>query len=102
MPRSKRRALEADGYVEGVDGGTPSVVSITTALSSLAVTQFLQIMTDFMGSSGAVSRLRYDILSGTVRRGKAAIAANCVCQRVRAFGDLRLLSTQPDLSFLDA
>lgn len=102
MPRSKRRRLEAEGYVEGVDDKAPSVISITTALSGLAVTQFLQIVTDFMGPSGAVSRLRYDILSGTVRRGTAATAPNCVCQRIRGFGDLRPLSTQPDLSFLEA
>jgi len=93
LPRHKRRALHGEGYVEDIDTPAPSVISVTTTLSGLAVTAFLQLATDFMGASGAVSRLRYDVMEGTVRRGTTAVQPECVCQKAKAFGDLRELPT---------
>jgi hypothetical protein len=101
MPRSKRRALEREGYVEGIDDPAPSVVSITTTLAGLAVTMFLQLVTDFMGDAGGVSRLNFDMLVGTVRRGTSDITPSCVCTKVRGFGHLESLPTQNSLAFLD-
>ncbi len=101
MPRSTRRTLEREGYVEGIDEATPSVVSITTTLAGLAATLFLQLVTDFMGDRGGVSRLNFDMLEGTVRRGISDIAHACICTKVRGFGDLRGLPTQDNLAFVD-
>jgi hypothetical protein len=91
--RKKRRILHGEGYVEDIDTPAPSVISMTTTLSGMAVTVFLQLVTDFMGAAGEISRLRYDIMDGTVRRGVTAIVPDCVCQKTKGFGDLRALST---------
>ncbi len=93
LPRHERLARKDEGYVEDIDSPTPSVVSINTTLSGLSVTLFLQMMTDFAGTRGAVSRLRYDVLEFTVRRGTVSIQAGCVCQQRKGYGDLRALST---------
>jgi hypothetical protein len=92
MPRKERHAREREGYVEGLETA-PSVVSITTAISAMAVTQFLQLLTDFMGPEGAIARLNYYIMDGTVRRGSSTILTGCICTKVRAFGDLKRLPT---------
>jgi hypothetical protein len=101
-PKSKRALLEREGYVEGLDTLAPSVVSVTTAVSGLAVGLFLQIVTDFMGATGEITRLNYNIMDGTVRRGETSTATPCVCTKVRGFGDLRSLSTVESLAFLEA
>jgi len=96
MPRRDREAREREGYVEGLERTGPSVVSMTTALSGMAVTLFLQFVTDFMGQTGEIARLNYDVMKGTVRRGRAPINDACICGKVRGFGDLRLLNTLPN------
>jgi molybdopterin-synthase adenylyltransferase len=101
MPQSARRALEREGYVEGIDAQTPSVVSLTTTLSGMAVTLFLQLTTGFMGDAGDIARLNYNIMEGTVRRGRALISDQCLCKKVRGSGDLKPLPVLRDLSFLE-
>lgn len=96
MPHKDRDALEREGYVEGFDTA-PSVVSVTTSISGLAVTQFLQLLTDFMGPAGEIARLNYSIMDGTVRRGVSTILDDCICTKVRAFGDLRRLPTLTEM-----
>lgn len=100
MPRSQRKRLSREGYVEGLDDPAPSVISLTTTTSGLAVGLFLQLVTGFMGDSGDVARLNYDALAGTVRRGRAQIPEKCVCRRYKAYGDLTALPTLDDVSFL--
>lgn len=97
ISQHKRQQLREEGYVEDVGTPTPSVVSVTTTLAGIAVTKFLQMMTDFMGKSGDISRLRYDIMDGTVRRGRTNIVAGCVCQKNKGYGDLRPLHTVESL-----
>lgn len=101
MPRRNRQFLEAEGYVEGLDTPAPYVVSATTAVSGLAITLSLQLLTDFMGPPGEIARLNCDLMEGAVRRGRATVQNPCVCSKVRAFGDLRPLSTVTDLKFLE-
>lgn len=100
MPRGARQRLGDEGYIEGLDIPNPSVVSTTTALSGMAVTMFLQLITGFMSERGNVSRLNYDILDATVRRGTTEVARNCQCRQVRGFGDLKSLNTLTDIGFL--
>ena len=102
MPRSVRQSREHEGYVEDIQTPTPSVISITTALSGMAVTLFLQLVTDFLGANGGIARLNYFIMDSVVRRGTANIPNECMCKKVRGFGDLRSLNTLKDISFLDA
>lgn len=93
MPLRDRRKRAHEGYVQGIDTPTPSVISITTMLSAMAVNAFLQLVTDLAGDLGGISRLNADMLSGSVRRGTTNIADRCVCREVNGFGDLRALAT---------
>ena len=69
--------------------------------SGPAVTEFLQLLTDFMGERGDITRLNFDPMDGTVRRGQTASREQCVCKDSKGFGDLRSLHTLPDLSHLE-
>lgn len=100
MPPNDRHQREQEGYVEGLGTREPSVVSVTTALSGMAVSLFVQLLTDFMGETGDVMRLNYDVLDGRVRRGQTTVKTKCLCKHVRGFGDLKPLSTLPDVRFL--
>lgn len=88
MPSADRADLLEEGYVENIDTKQPSVISINTTIAGLAVTQFLQLLTDFQGNLGDIERLNYDVLESTVRRGKTQIDSSCICHKVRAKGDL--------------
>lgn len=93
MPVGERQRRAREGYVEGVTTPAPSVISMNTTLAGLAVSTFLQLLTDFMGEQGSVSRLNYDVLSGAVSRGGSRRANPCVCGKFRGFGRLRPLPT---------
>lgn len=43
--------------------------------------------------AGAVPHLRYNIMTGSVRRGTTDVVSGCVCQKVKGYGDMRPLST---------
>lgn len=87
----ERQRRAGEGYVEDVTTPAPSVISMNTTLAGLAVSTFLQLLTDFMGEQGSVSRLNYDVLSGTVSRGGSRRANPCVCGKFRGFERLRPL-----------
>lgn len=101
IPISERESLQREGYVEGLETHTPSVVSTTTTVAGLGVTLYLQLLTDFMGEMGNISRQNYHIMEGTVRRGRTSITSNCVCTTVRGFGDLNSLPTLFNLDYLN-
>lgn len=92
IPVEERGKLIREGYAENVGTNAPSVVSLTTTISALSVSVFLQLITGFMGEYGEIQRLNYDILNGTVRRGTTQILDKCICKKVRSYGDLRRLS----------
>ncbi len=87
-PAEERRRRQQEGYIEGLETSQPSVVSLTTTAAGLAVTLFLHLVTGFMAGSGGVQRLNWDVMSGTVRRGRSERIDGCICQKVKGFGDL--------------
>jgi molybdopterin/thiamine biosynthesis adenylyltransferase len=91
LPTHEREVLLREGYVEDISGSAPSVVSLTTAISGLAVTLFLQLLTDFMGEAGDLSCIQYNIMTQEVRRGKTNIKQKCICQAAKGYGDLKSL-----------
>jgi len=91
LPSQERKSRLREGYAQDIDSAAPSVVSLTSTVASHAVTAFLQLMTDFMGPAGDIARLNYNIMEGTVSRGISDIKANCICNKVRGFGDLKSL-----------
>ncbi|MBI3340153.1 MAG: ThiF family adenylyltransferase [Chloroflexi bacterium] len=93
MPIEERRHLLQQGYVEDIDSKTPAVISFTTSVASSAVSLFIHLFTNFMGDTGEISRIRYDFLTGISSRGTTNFDRNCICQKVKGFGDLSSLPT---------
>lgn len=93
LPPDLRDDLLGEGYVEGINSHAPSVVSLTTTVAGLAVTQFLQLLTDFMGANGDISALKYYIMEGVVRRVTALVSKDCCCQAFKGYGDIKPLFT---------
>lgn len=91
LPAHLRRARIRERYVEDIDTPAPAVISFNTTVAGMAVSAFLQLVTDFMGEAGAVSGIRYDILEGRSHRGTTEPNAQCICHKVRGFGDLKAL-----------
>jgi hypothetical protein len=97
MPSRERKNLQREGYVEDVDTPTPSVISFTSSVSSQSVSLFVHMFTNFMGTSGDIGRLSYDFLTGLMHRGSTQIDVNCICRKVKGFGDLKSLTTMQKL-----
>lgn len=97
MPEKDRTSREEEGYVEGINTAAPSVISLNTVLAGLAVTVFLELVTDFMAERGSILRLNYDIMNGTVARGSSQIPERCTCKNSKGFGDLKTLLTICDV-----
>jgi len=100
MLKKERNKLLAEGYVEGLETKAPSVISFTSTMASLATAIFLQMVTDFMGEDGVVSHFRYDIMVGDVRRGRVEPLSDCICKKVKAFGDFKSLNTYKRTDFI--
>ncbi|MCH7950128.1 MAG: ThiF family adenylyltransferase, partial [Candidatus Dadabacteria bacterium] len=99
MPEDDRLRMQREGYVRGINTPAPSVICFTTALSGMAVSLFIQLITNFMGDAwGNIARINYNIMKGTVRRGQATIKNPCVCQKFKGYGDLKNLPTQDKLN----
>jgi hypothetical protein len=99
MSSRERRNLQREGYVEDIDTPMPSVINFTSTVSSHAVSLFIQMFTNFMGESGDISRLNFDFLRGEIRRGATQIDTNCICRKVKSFGDLKSLPTVKNLAY---
>ncbi len=93
MFRADRQLLEREGCVEGLETEQPAVIGITTAVAGHAVTLFLHLMTGFMSAHSDLQCLRWDVMSGTVNRGRTRTDDACVCGKARGFGDLAPMPT---------
>lgn len=93
LPKQERKNRLREGYAQNIDSAAPSVISLTSTVASHAVTAFLQLMTDFMGPAGDIARLNHNIMEGTISRGISDIKGNCICKKVRGYGDLLALPT---------
>ncbi|TDA63525.1 MAG: ThiF family adenylyltransferase [Chloroflexi bacterium] len=93
VPQDYRNAQQQEGYIDVIDTEAPSVVSLTSTIASMAVSLFLQQLTDFMGPKGDISRLNYNLLDNEIWRGRTNINPGCVCRKVKGFGNLKPLPT---------
>ncbi len=91
LPEQERTNLEKEKYVVGLNTRAPSVISLTTTLSALAVTQFLQLVTGFLGSRGSAARLNYFITESVITPGEIPVRVGCICGRFLARGDFAQL-----------
>lgn len=80
----------ANPYVQGAeDEHAPAVVSLNGVVASLAVTEFLQVISGRLGNRAARTFQMYDGIKGAVRLVSLKPEKACgVCEEVRAMGDL--------------
>jgi molybdopterin-synthase adenylyltransferase len=81
----QRKAEQERGYV-GPDIPAPSVISLNGVVSSLAVTEFLQLVLGFAGSEYGRGRRIYRILDGRVSESADQQSADCFVCRGRFKG----------------
>lgn len=94
LPYDKRKSLLREGYVENIDTEAPSVINFTSTLASLAVTQFVQLVTDFNPNNPIPDRVNYFILENEISNGSVgSFQKKCICKKNKGFGDLKSLNT---------
>lgn len=76
-------------YVQGLDIKAPMVIPFTTLAASMAMTCFLQMVTDYLGEDGDGESHRFSIMDNELRRGVTPISEGpCICKKCRGMGDL--------------
>lgn len=94
MPPETREERIRENYIEDI-GPAPMVISLTSTVASLAVTELLHMLTDFRGER-AFHSLRYDILDASFSRCTATRGTSCLCSQVEGYGDLAPLPSIDD------
>jgi hypothetical protein len=88
--------LAVEGYIQGVDGPAPSVISLNSTVSSLAVTAALNMAVNLTGGGNVVDQI-YDAKTGSVFTVAPVHHQGCdVCDEssgVKALGDSQVVST---------
>lgn len=90
-PEKVRGEIEEDqrlSYLGAEEAPSPAVISLNGVVASLAVTEFLQLVTNFARRQGERVYWMYDGLKGVVRHISTGQGLACVtCQRFLALGD---------------
>lgn len=83
------------GYITGQNIPDPSVITLNGVVSSLATTEFIDLLTGFERRKSEPTYQVYDILRGEIWREKAQTTSPCgVCRAVKALGDIEGLPCQ--------
>jgi hypothetical protein len=77
LPHEDRAQLAAEGYIQGMDVPQPSVIAFNTTIAGAAVVELLRLVTAFAGADDPPLRLSFDFTTGTVRRNRLVVAADC-------------------------
>ncbi len=72
------KELIKQGYADELPGTAPSVISFTTAIASLAVTEFLHRITGFMGNDRRSSEAIYFFDEGRIRTNSTGCSNECI------------------------
>lgn len=76
------------GYISGENIPDPSVISLNGVVASLAVTEFIDLLTGFGRRKEPQTYQMYDILKGVIWREKKTPTHPCnTCKEVKALGD---------------
>lgn len=87
-PEALQQESNQSGYISGQYIPNPSVISLNGVVASLAVTEFLNLMTGFERRKGGWTYQVYDILKGEIRREKMDHTHSCnICKEVKSLGD---------------
>jgi molybdopterin-synthase adenylyltransferase len=89
LPPEERRSLAREGYVTGADTAAPSVIFLNTVIAGLAVGEFVNLVTGYMGRDFH-PQLTYYALTGEVKPAVYESDPACACSTGRhaALGDL--------------
>lgn len=88
MSEKERAARQREGYIQGLDVPTPMVIPFTSLAASLATSNFMHLMTGFLGDGEGIERLNYSIVDMELSPGVTDLATNCICKKSRARGDI--------------
>lgn len=87
LPASERASRGS--YVQGLDTKAPMVIPFTTLAASMAMSRFLQIVTDYVGEQSEGESQRYFIMENEISHCTTSISKDpCICKKGRAMGDL--------------
>lgn len=88
-PEALQREKEIQtGYITGDDVADPSVISLNGVISSLAVTEFIDLLTAFEKRKDPGTYQIFDILKGVVFRQPYPACRPCgICAEIRGLGD---------------
>lgn len=89
LPPEERANLAREGYVTGTDTAAPSVIFLNTVVAGLAVGEFVNLVTGYMGRDFH-PQLTYYALTGEVKPTIYESDPACACRTERhtGFGDL--------------
>ncbi len=85
-------------YVEGL-GPAPMVISLTSTVASLAVTELIHLVTGFR-EERSIKHLKWNIMDGQVWSGGLQAPEQCLCKKVLGYGDLKALPTHDNPDFV--
>lgn len=83
MPAEQRESAILSGYIRNIK--SPSVISLNGLISSMAITDFLNLMFGFE-QCDLMDYKRYNILTGNVKTVSAGKKDNCYCRTVKGQG----------------
>jgi len=95
LPSDKRESLAQEGYVSDLNAAAPSVIFLNTVVAGLAMGEFVNLVTGFMGRAYN-PQLTYYPLTGEVKSTVYESHPTCTCatNKYTALGDcLRLPCT---------
>ncbi|MEW6058050.1 MAG: ThiF family adenylyltransferase [Bdellovibrionota bacterium] len=78
LPREERGKLAQEGYVTGADISAPSVIFLNTVVAGLAVAEFVNLVTNYMGRSYH-PQLTYHPVTGEVKSTVYEANPSCAC-----------------------
>ena len=81
-----RRQQIRDGYAPDLAEPAPAVVAFTSAVASMAVSEFLHRVTGFMGPDRHSSELLISFDQSKVRTNRVSAAEDCICSTEALFG----------------
>jgi molybdopterin/thiamine biosynthesis adenylyltransferase len=94
-PEALLKETNQTGYITGQNIPDPSVITLNGVISSLATTEFIDLLTGFERRKSEHTYQIYDILRGEIWREKMQVTNPCgVCREVRALGDNEKLPCQ--------
>ena len=77
LSEAEREGQVAEGYISGAHIAQPSVIPFNTLVSGAALVELLRLVTAFAGSEDPPNRLGFDFESGSIRRNRLAVRAEC-------------------------